>query len=222
MRERDEVESEIDSAEKAVRLGIRAPVMVGMSVGLGAIVDPAVKVADAEEAAGRPLRVAFHFGTHVMSAIREMSGQIELAAFLGRSQRRTLAKEHRGRWVVEASARRVFGEFCEMAAPLFLAQCQVWNARFLVGPGSLSLPIGLDAARTLLGDRDLDEGATRRAALVHLVRAHGRITPSGGVAEVTEHLRGRRECTWRGWQVTLVQPRVTTPAVPRGDAGEPT
>ncbi|MFI1799842.1 hypothetical protein ACH427_21155 [Streptomyces sp. NPDC020379] len=84
-----------------------------------------------------------------------------------------------------------------------------WHVR-IRGPKGTGLLIPATAAgcRALLKERDVADGETRRAALLHLVAEHQRRKPSAprdtadpaDLAWVREHSRGRRQFTWNGMQ----------------------
>lgn len=68
---------------------------------------------------------------------------------------------------------------------------------------STSIPLNLGQLREVLRDRDKPESGSRRPALVHLVRQHNRNYEKDELVKVREHLRGKIECHWRGWDVVL-------------------
>jgi hypothetical protein len=78
----------------------------------------------------------------------------------------------------------------------------------LDGAPTVRLVIGPHEAKDLFRLREIEDGAQRRAALLHLVRAHERrrhATPHEA-SQVREHLRGRPSCTWGGCSVSIAAP----------------
>ena len=81
-----------------------------------------------------------------------------------------------------------------------------YNASMEIESGngtSVAIPLNLIQIREVLKDRDKPESGSRRPALIHLVNSHKRITNNDDHALVREHLRGKIECNWRGWNVTI-------------------
>lgn len=75
-----------------------------------------------------------------------------------------------------------------------------------VGAGngtSVSIPLSLPQLREVLKDRDKPESGGRRPSLIHLVRQHQRKMEDGDEIRIREHLRGKIECHWRGWDIVL-------------------
>jgi hypothetical protein len=69
---------------------------------------------------------------------------------------------------------------------------------------SVALPMNLVQIREVLKDRDKPESGDRRPALLHIVKAHKRCVEDEQ-RQVHEYLRGKIECHWRGWDITLRQ-----------------
>lgn len=72
----------------------------------------------------------------------------------------------------------------------------------LVNGASVFVPLGLWQLKEILKDREKPENGNRRSALIHLVKQHKRNGPEDAI-RVREHLRGKIECHWRGWDVAL-------------------
>lgn len=95
------------------------------------------------------------------------------------------------------------------AAAMTHALPSAWTADIkLDGAPTVRLVIGPHEAKDLFRLREIEDGAQRRAALLHLVRAHERrrhATPHEA-SQVREHLRGRPSCTWGGCSVSIAAP----------------
>lgn len=72
----------------------------------------------------------------------------------------------------------------------------------LINGITIAFPVNLAQIKEVLKDRDKPENGKRRSSLVHLVSQHKRETKQN-LIYVREHLRGKIECKWRGWDVTL-------------------
>ena len=68
---------------------------------------------------------------------------------------------------------------------------------------SVSIPMNLSQIREVLSDRDKKETGSRRPALIHLVSKHSRKISEEDMILVREHLRGKIECKWRGFDIKL-------------------
>jgi hypothetical protein len=68
---------------------------------------------------------------------------------------------------------------------------------------SVSIQLDLAQLREVLNDREKRENGSRRAALLHLVSSHSRKLSSEDIIKIKEHLRGKIECKWRGFDIKL-------------------
>lgn len=72
------------------------------------------------------------------------------------------------------------------------------------GKPSIQFPTDAIGAREAFRLRDIPEGKSRRAALIHWVRHHWRARRSGpGATEVRTHLRGQERFSWNGLRCVI-------------------
>lgn len=156
--------------------------------------------------AGRPIRVSF--SQNITGLLPEAGGDI---AHLVSCEK--IVYELNGKYTQAKSVKSnceggndPSGHAIQVLMPVFASAFnERYNAHMeipLKNGVSVSLPINLTQLKEVLRDRDKPESGDRRPSLINLVKAHKRTTQSDMI-KVREHFRGKIECAWRGWNVTL-------------------
>jgi hypothetical protein len=83
------------------------------------------------------------------------------------------------------------------------------NVTIKRGGRSARIGVPITALKGFFSDRD-SEG--RRKPILHLIAGHDRHMSDGRIIEVGEHLRGERQFSWRGYDITVGAPGIHFPA----------